>query len=119
MSGGIKRKTGPKIVLDIGSTLAHPQLNNGAQLETPDDGTFQPAQHEEVFFAHVALESKLQIVGALQAMDQIVAQRLGVHTILPLPGVSTASLNHNCSASAQSQFRQSRYRTLWVHRHFP
>ena len=55
----------------IGS--AQPRIITGVELEMLDDTALQAALREEVLFARVAPEHKLRVVGALQALGQIVA----------------------------------------------
>jgi magnesium-transporting ATPase (P-type) len=50
-----------------------PRIISGAELETLDDQALRAALRDEVIFARVAPEHKLRVVGALQALGEIVA----------------------------------------------
>ena len=50
-----------------------PRIITGAELDTMDDQTLKTALGEEVIFARVAPEHKLQVVSALQQQGQVVA----------------------------------------------
>ncbi len=52
---------------------SHPRIITGLELEKMDDETLREVLRDEVIFARVAPEQKLQVVSALQAMGQIVA----------------------------------------------
>lgn len=52
---------------------AQPRLLTGADLASMDDAALQAALQEEVIFARVAPEQKLQVVTALQALGHVVA----------------------------------------------